>query len=124
MREGQGAHSERHASGVQKIDADGVTVQFAPGVVASFARLEALVHDSSHYASDLRLNLQDLATGKPYPIQTALSEMALITLETMKHVRATGDTRAEKALEELHERLMGDPDPKTVTVLVPKMRAR
>jgi len=124
MRAGQGAHTERHTSGTQKIDAEGVRVQFAPGVVRGFARLEALVHDSPHFDSDLLLNLQDLAAGKPFFIQTALSEMALLTRETMKHVQATGDKRAEEALEELHERLMGDPDPKTVTVLVPKSRAR
>jgi hypothetical protein len=122
MREGHGAHSERHTGGTQKINADMVKVQFTPGVVRSFARLEALVHDSPHFDSDLLLNLQDLAAGKPFFIQTALSEMALITRETMNHVRETGDSRAEKALEELHESLMGSPDPKTVTVLVPKTR--
>jgi hypothetical protein len=124
MRAGQGAHTERHTSGTQKIDAEGVKVQFTPGVVRGFARLEALVHDSLHFDSDLLLNLQDLAAGKPFFIQTALSEMALLTRETMKHVQATGDKRAEEALEELHERLMGDPDPKTVTLLVPKTRTR
>ena len=124
MRQAQGAHSERHGARTQKLDADTVKIQCAPELVRSFARLEALVHDSPHYPRELLANLQDLASGKPLHVQTALTEMALITRETMKHMQATGDKRAEKALEELHESLMGDPNPKPVTVLVPRERTR
>jgi hypothetical protein len=89
-------------------------------VLRAFGRLEALVHDSPNFDSDLCTNLQELSAGKPFFVQTALSEMALITRETMNYVRETGDTRAKKALADLHECLMTNP----VTVLNTKPRVR
>lgn len=124
MREGQGGHAERHASTTQRVNADDVKIKFAPDVVRSLARLEALLHDSPHYDSDLLENLRELASGKPQPVQIALTEMALITRETMKHVHATGDKRAEEALGDLHSALTRDPASKTCTVLVSNARTR
>jgi hypothetical protein len=125
MREKEEARLARHATRAQKIDADTARIQFSPEVVRSFARLEALVHDSTHYAPDLLVNLQELASGKHYPVHMALNEMALITRETMKHVHATGDTRAEQALDDLISSVMNiGSDPKPVTVLASKARGR
>lgn len=121
------AGASKHLRNVTEIDADTAKIQFSPVVVKSLARLEALVHDSPHYSPALLENLQEMASGKPYPVHTALTEMALITRETMKHVQATGDTGAKEALDDLIANVMGvgkDGDTKPVTVLAPKARAR
>jgi hypothetical protein len=124
MREQESALAEKHASRKQRVNADDVEIKFSPEVVRSLTRLEALLHDSPHYSSDLLENLRDLASGKPQPVQIVLTEMALITRETMRHVQATGDKRAAEALRDFHEALMADPASKTCTVIVAKSRSR
>jgi hypothetical protein len=124
MRQPQGTHSEKHARKMEKVNADDVQIKFAPEVVRSLARLEAFVHDSEHYDSGLLDTLREMAAGRPVYVQSALTEMALITSETMKHVQATGDKRAEDALFEFHSSLMADPASKTCSVLVSKSRGR
>jgi hypothetical protein len=119
--------ASKHLSKGTEIDADNATIQFSPVVTRSFARLEAMVHDSPHFSSEIRENLQDLAAGKAFPVHTALTEMGLIAKETMKHVAATGDTRAEQALGDLISDVMGvgrDGDTKPVTLIAPKTRNR
>ena len=124
MQEEAGAIAKTHASRHRKLDLDDVQIQLAPEVLRSLSRIEALVHDSSHFDKDLLVNLQGLTSGKPIPVQMALTEVGLITRETMKHVHATGDKRAAEALSDLHNQLMGDPNPKPFAVLVSKGRAR
>jgi len=106
------------------VNADDVQIKFAPGVVRSLARLEALLHDSTHYDDALLENLREMASGKPLPVQSALTEMALITKETMKHVQATGDQHVARALSDFHSALVADPASKTCSVLVSKARGR
>ena len=122
-----GAGASKHLRNGTEIDADTATIQFSPVVVRGFARLEAMIHDSPHFDSDLRENLRQLASGKPFPVHMALTEMALITRETMDHVHATGDTRAQQALDELITDVMGvgrDGDSMPVTLIAPKVRNR
>ncbi len=110
-----------------EIDADTARVQFSPVVRKSLARLEALVNDSPTFSPTLVENLHELASGAPYSVHTALTEMALIARETMKHVHATGDTRAKEALDDLIANVMGverDGDTKPVTIIAPKTRTR
>jgi len=114
-------------TGLLKIDAKTAKIKFSQEVVKSLGRLEALVHGSAHYSPELLKNLQDWASGRPISgVSMALTEMALITRETMKHVNATGDTRAEETLGELISALMGlGLDPNPVSVLPsPRTRAR
>jgi hypothetical protein len=125
MTEAVGA-AKRLKKGTE-IDADAATVRFSPQVVRSFAQLEAMVHDSPHFSAEIKENLQGFASGKPSPVHTALTEMGLIARETMNHVRATGDTRAEQALNDLLSDVMGvgrGGDTKPVTLIAPKVRDR
>ena len=123
MTAAQKTHAERHAGDTQKFNHEDVKIKFSPDMVRCFARLEAAVHDSQHYDGDLLENLRDLTSGKPCSVQMALTEMSLITEETMKHVQATGDTRAKKALDDLQTCLMEDKI-KPFTVVVTKARGR
>jgi hypothetical protein len=122
MVEKQRAHSDKLKA--REIDADGVMVRFSPSVLRSFARLEAMVHNSEHYDSDMLLNLQDLTSGKPISLDFALLEMVRLAEQAQNHIHATNDTRAESALDDLCNALAGDaPDKKPVTVLLLKARA-
>lgn len=104
-----------------EIDAERTMVHFAPKVVKSFAKLEAAVRPIECFDRDLLVNLHHHAIGKPMAIHTALTEIALLTRETM----GTGDPEAIGALNELIENLMGmQRDSKPITVGPPKTRAR
>jgi hypothetical protein len=110
-----------------EIDADLAKVQFSPEVVAGFARLEALVHDSPHFNPEIRENLRDLASGKTFDVHLALTEMALIAQNTMRHVTATGDTRAEQALDDPTSDMMGvgrGGDSKPIALFISQRRNR
>jgi uncharacterized membrane protein YgaE (UPF0421/DUF939 family) len=119
--------AKKRARRVSEIDQKEIQIHFSRDVLRSFNRLEAAVHKSEHYSDELLENLQELSEGKPIPgIGAALTEMALIARETMRHVRATGEQHAEEVLGELISHLMGQElDAKPVfAVLASKARAR
>jgi hypothetical protein len=102
------------------MDADSARVRFSPDTARSFARLEAALSDSKHFDAGLLVNLQELAEGKTLSVHRALSEVANITRETMRHITATGDAKAKAALDEVITNLMGlGLDSKPVTILPP-----
>lgn len=111
-REATGKHSQQF----RKVNTEVTKVQFSPEVVTSFRRLEALVHDSDHFAPEMLDSLQDFASGKPARLASAMATMANIGRETMRHVQATGDVRAEDALSNLASELY-DHSKNPVTVL-------
>ena len=113
-REDSGKHSQRF----RKVNTEVTKVEFSPDVVTSFRRLEAFVHNSDHFAPEMIENLQDLASGKPAHLDTAMVTILYIGRETMKHVQATGDKRAEDALRDLASALNDNSkDPVTVLAL-------
>jgi hypothetical protein len=88
-------------------DADVVKVQFSPEVRKAFAELESAVRGSRHFDGDIMLNLQDYAKGEPLSVHGAITGMAHVARETMKHVHETGDENARRALDNLIVKLIG-----------------
>ncbi len=82
-------------------DAQAIKLRFSPELLRSFARLEAAVHKSEHFDPEALTTLQDYEDAKPRTIESTLSWIAIITKETMKHVNATGDSKAEEALNDV-----------------------
>ena len=120
-------HSDRvgRISKSEPLNPDLVRVGFSPEVLRSFARLEAMVHDSAHFSPEILENLQELASGKQYSVSMALSEMALITKNSLKHIQATGDKKAQEALDSLISNVMGlGHDETPITLLAPRTRSR
>ena len=109
------SHLERQKPKSKEMDAMNVSVRFSPEVVRKFARLEAFVHGSQHFDSGLLINLQSLASGKPPTLDLIIPEIAQLASETMRHVQATGDTRAADAFADLTSSLF---EPKAMTALV------
>lgn len=109
------SHLERQKPKSKEMDAMNVSVRFSPEVTRKFARLEAFVHGSPHFDSGLLTNLQSLASGKAPCLDEIIPEMAQLASETMRHVEATGDTRAADALSDLTSSLL---EPKAMTALV------
>jgi hypothetical protein len=125
MREKQSVPPTTHSRKTSEINADSVLVQFSPEVVRGFARLEAALHDSQHFSQDILLNLQDYAAGKPLSVERALTGIALVTRETMEHVRATGDERTKDVLNNFISDLLGVHDnSKPVALLHVPVRRR
>lgn len=105
-------------------DAETLRVQFSPEMTQQFARLEAMVHDSNHFESEILDELQDRAAGKPISVKNTILSVAAIVQETMRHVAATGDTRAEEQLGHLVSELVGGRDSHPVAVIGPKAAVR
>jgi len=97
--------SDRHTEIIKKPLGDDLLVHFSPEVTRQFARLEAAVHDSPHFADEMLWELQDRADGEPLRPRTAILSIAVIVRETMRHIQATGDKRAEEALSGLIDAL-------------------
>ena len=90
-----------------ELEADSVLVTYSPAVLRGFARIEAAVHNSQHFDSDILQNLQGYTGGESRTVQDALTGVALITEQTMRHINATGDKAAEEALDDLTCTLLG-----------------
>lgn len=107
-----------HARRATEIDKSTVTLTFSEDVLRAMRRLEATVHDSDHFSPEILENLQHYASGKPIPVDSALSGMVHVTQEAMKHIHATGDKLAERALDEFKTQMiaaLGD-EPPTITL--------
>jgi hypothetical protein len=115
MNSKQDSHVDRHKPKFREVNALDVSVKFSPEVARKFARLEAFVHDSPHFDSGLLINLQSLASGKSPCLDEIIPGMAQLASETMRHVQATGDTRAADALSDLISSMF---EPKALTALV------
>ena len=105
-------------------DAETLRVRFSPEVTQQFARLEAMVHDSNHFAPEILYELQDRAAGKPVSVRGTILSVAAIVRETMGHIAATGDTRAEEQLDSLIMELVGGRGSHPVAVTGPKAAVR
>lgn len=92
---------DSHRRKLEKLDADSIKVHFSPKVKSAFADLDAAVHFSEHFSSEIRPILHGWATGKSPSVGEVLVTLPLIAEETFRHVRATGDQRAEDAWREL-----------------------
>lgn len=97
----------RRASEMESYD---LVVKFPPKVLHHFNRLAVFVEGSEHFSPEILENLQDYAHGKPQDVQRAMSGIAHVVQEAMKHIHATGDKRAQQALDGLmYEIMEGDP---------------
>lgn len=113
-----GASAPRQARNAPQTDAANAVIQFSPEVTQRFADLEAAVHHSDYFDGDVRKNLQEWASGKKASVGLALGDMALIVRETAKYVHETGDTKADAALVNLIDDLIGrNPDSPPVAML-------
>lgn len=93
--------SRSHIRSVHNVDPRSVAVHFSPAVRNAFANLEAAVHFSEHVDGDIRSILHDWASDKPRSVHDVLSALPVIAEETFRHIRATGDQRAEEAWREI-----------------------
>jgi hypothetical protein len=90
------------------MDSRSVRIRFSPEVKRLFARVEGAVHGSEHFSPEILENLQEYADEKPLLIQAALAHVATVTKETMRHINATGDEKAQLALWDLASALGED----------------
>jgi hypothetical protein len=102
-------------------DADVVKVQFSPEVRKAFADLESAVSGSRHFDRDILMNLQDYAKGEPLSVHGAITGMAHVARETMKHVHETGDENAKRALDNLIVKLIGMNDKSKPISVIPSL---
>jgi hypothetical protein len=73
----------------------------------------------------MRFLLQELASGKPIPVNNAVTWLTMLGHETAEYVHATGDTEAAAAFGDIHGSLIGQsPDAKPITVLAERRRSR
>jgi hypothetical protein len=93
----------KHASRVEDSAGNDLRVRFSPEVLRQFARLEAAVHDSPHFGPEMLLILRDLAEGKATDVRSTLLGVAAVVQETGRHIRETGDKKADETLEALIE---------------------
>ena len=91
------SHSRRAA----QIDANAIKVHFSPAVTSAFGDLEEAVRTSGHFDRDLLRTVQELAAGADKSAHAVLISLPAIAAETMKHVRATGDAKAEQAWNDI-----------------------
>jgi hypothetical protein len=91
----------RHTQKAAELDARGIEVHFSPEVRNAFADLAAAVHFSKHFDGDILGIVQDWATGKRQSVYNVLKALPSVAEETSKHIRATGDKRAEEAWSEI-----------------------
>ena len=125
MMQGQGGHAAKHAAGLRKTDIDMTKIGFSKEVLRRLTRLDALIRDSEHISPETREELRELASGQPRDVQTALWDMAIIAQDTMKHVVATGDKRAEQALNDVIASVIGvTRHARPVTLLTANAKAR
>ncbi len=117
---------ERHGRKASEVDADRVEIQFGPDVMRELKRLEETVRGKEDFDDDMRHLLQRLISGKPVPLNDALTWLTALGRDTSEYVHATGDRDAESALDLITAHLMGQsPDAKPVTVFVePKAKIR
>jgi hypothetical protein len=93
-----------HAHKVRTLSVDDYSVHLSPQMKQGLARIAAAVQDSKDFDPDIRANLEELAGGKPFlTVRNALSGIAWITKETMRHINATGDQTAQSALSNFIE---------------------
>lgn len=90
-----------HSRKVAEIDARGIEVHFSERVRSAFADLAAAAHFSEHFDGDMLDSVREWGAGRPVSVHEALTSLPLIAEETAKHVRATGDKRAEDAWQEV-----------------------
>jgi hypothetical protein len=89
--------SKSHARRVADVDPDSILVRLSPEVRNAFGDLAAAIHFSEHFDADMRDEVKDWAVGKPRSIRSVLVAFPCIAEETSRHIRATGDKRAEDA---------------------------
>ena len=90
-----------HAHKAAEVEARDIKVQLSPAVTSAFSDLEQAVRGSEHFDGDIIRIVQDYAAGKTKSVHDVLIGLPAIAMETMKHVRATGDKRAEQAWEDI-----------------------
>ena len=90
-----------HTRKAAELDARSLTIHFSPGMRRALCDLEAAVHFSEHFDSDIQRILQRWTAGKAQSVHDVLIGLPLIAAETFRHVRATGDERAQEAWSEI-----------------------
>jgi hypothetical protein len=90
-----------HARKAAELDARNIVLHFSPEMKRALGDLAAAVHHSEHVDPDVRKVLQHWAAGQKQTIHDVLIAFPLIAEETFRHIRATGDQRAEDAWREI-----------------------
>jgi len=88
---------DSHRRKLEEVDGRSIKVRFSPSVKSALADLDAAVHFSEHFSSDISPILHQWATGKTPTVHEVLTALPLIAEETFQHIRKTGDERAEGA---------------------------
>lgn len=96
----------KHAKAITESAGTDVRVHYSPELRRQFARLEAAVHDSDDFPSEMVWIIQDKADGKPSSVQNEILGIAAIVKETMEYIHKTGDKKAEEALEGIIDGLL------------------
>jgi hypothetical protein len=97
--------SDSHSRKLEEVDARSIKVRFTPLVKSALADLDAAVHFSEHFSSDISPILHEWATGKAPTVHEMLTALPLIARETFEHIRKTGDQRADDAWHEFSSQL-------------------
>jgi hypothetical protein len=129
--QGEG-HAARHSDKSIKSDASKASIDFSRQLSQCFSNLEAAIRERApegdeHISREMLMNLHDWASGKRGKVDLALSDMLDLGVETMRHVQATSNREAERALDDLREamteHLIVKPGgPSMATISVPRER--
>jgi hypothetical protein len=92
---------DSHRRKLEEVDGDSIKVHFSAKVKGALADLDAAVHFSEHFDGDAYAILHSWATGKNPSVREVMVALPLIAEETSRHVRESGDERAEDAWREL-----------------------
>lgn len=89
--------STHHRSRATELNPIEIEIHFSPRLMQAFKDLSAAVHFSEHFSPEIRMNLEDWVTKGPRSLHSALTGLPSIAEETIKHIAATGDQRAQEA---------------------------
>lgn len=88
---------QSHRDRTKALDPRNIEVRFSPEVRHTLGDLAAAVRPSRHFKADMFGILRQWAEGEPPSVHHVLVSFSLLAEETFKHIRATGDRRAEEA---------------------------
>ena len=94
-----------HSANVETLNPLAVRVHFSDQVRQAFADLEAAVHFSDHFQSQILLVVQDFANRADVGVGEVIYSLPSIAEQTFRHIHATGDERSRTAWREVCEAL-------------------
>lgn len=89
----------------EEVNARSLRLHFSASVRQAFGDLEAAVHFSQEFSDDMRAIVNDWAVGRSPTLHDVLIAFPLIAEHTFRHIRATGDQRAQDAWDQLSSQI-------------------